>query len=972
MPLNSSPLSSRFITSACLLCAALFFSCQPRARQQHAISRFSAEQWVNDTLARLTLREQLAQMFVYYLDANFKPEHDAEWRKVQALVAEHHIGGLHLWNGEPYATAFITNHLQALSNVPLFFTADLENGMTRFRGTRFPPNMALAATGDTSFVYEMSLHTAREACALGLNLNLTPVADVNNNPENPIINTRSFGEAPERVAELVAAHIRGTHAGGMLATAKHFPGHGDTKQDTHIELAYIASDSARLAQVELAPFQRAIASGVDAIMIAHLNVPSTGMNPYTPATMSPEIITKLLREQLKFEGLVITDAMNMWAINRNYTPAFATAAAIQAGADLILAQDNIPEMIAALEQRVLAGEISRERIEQSVRRILSAKAKLDLHRHRVVNLDSLARTVLNHTAITSAENSARAAVTLLQNDNDVLPLQNITDKQVVLINVWDAPQIAGATPFMNELERFFPGFKSFHLHAETSQAEFERILSAAKAAKLQILPTYTRIASWKGETGLPQALAPRLETLLDLSAPAVVVSLGNPYIYPQVQNCAAYLVAYDDSPLMSLAAARALVGLEKISGRLPITIPGYFERGAGMAVEALLNPPKETVRTLAPTLRYGFAHEAGFETARLDSVRELMQQAVRDSVFPGAVLLVGRNATIALHEAFGKLGYGEFDRPMPVNAVFDMASVTKVIATTTACMLLYERGRLALDAPVQSYLPNFTGKDKEKITVRHLLTHTSGLIAFRRYFLDYHTPEEILDVILKEELTYPTGTQTIYSDLGVILLGKIVELVSGKSLDAFCRDEIFTPLRMPETFYRPDSALLARIAPTEFDTLTLGRKGRIVHGTVHDENAYTLGGVSAHAGLFSTARDAGMFMQMLLNGGSYGELKLLTPETIALFTRKQEIVAGSSRALGWDTADGKNSAGRLMSANAFGHTGFTGTSVWADPETRLFVVLLSNRVHPTRENRRILAFRAKLHEMIARALLPQE
>lgn len=954
-----------------MLCLMLIFGCHTGALQEHTPRAIASAPWIEQTLATMTLREKLAQMFIYYLDTNFKPEHEAEWRKVQALVREHHIGGLHLWNGEPYATAFMTNRLQSMSKVPLFFTADLENGVTRFRGTRFPPNMAIAATQDTNIAFAMALHTAREARALGLNFNLVPVADVNNNPENPIINTRSFGEDAQTVARFVAAYIRGCQSGGMLSTAKHFPGHGDTKQDTHIELAYIASDSARLADVELAPFRRAIAAGADAIMIAHINVPSTNMNPYSPATMAPEIVTTLLRERLNFDGLVITDAMNMWAINRNYTPAFATAAAIQAGADIILAQDHIPEMISALETRVHAGEISSARIEASVRRILRAKAKLNLPQQRSVPLDSLARKVSSLAASTLAEDAARRALTLLQDENDLLPLRNFTNgENVVLINVWDSPQSNAATPFMTQLQNYFSGFTVFNLHAETSPAEFNKILQAAKSAKLQIIPVYTRIASWKGETGLPRALQPRLDALLDRTAPAIVVSLGNPYIYPQVQKCAVYLVAYDDSPLLSSAAARALVGLEKISGKLPITIPNYFKRCDGLMREVLTPAPQAPSKKTAPTLRYGFVQEAGFEPARLDSVRLLMQQAVRDSVFPGAVLLLGRNATIALHEAFGHLGYGEFARPMPLNAIFDMASVTKVIATTTASMLLYERGQLALDAPVQSYLPNFIGKDKEKITVRHLLTHTSGLIAFRRYFLDYHTPDEILNVILKEELTYPTGTQTIYSDLGVILLGKIIELVSGKSLEAFCRDEIFVPLRMHETFYQPDSSLLPRVAPTELDTLTLGRKGRIVHGTVHDENAYTLGGVSAHAGLFSTARDVGMFLQMLLNGGSYGELQLLRPETIAQFIKRQEVVTGSSRALGWDTADGKNSAGTLMSTEAFGHTGFTGTSVWSDPQTQLFVVLLSNRVHPTRENRRIIPFRAKLHDAIVRALQP--
>ncbi len=955
------------ITSVALL--SLFSGCNKSLVQHTPKPLLSSEQWREETLARMTLREKLGQMFIYYLDTNFKPEHDEEWQKAQALVCEQGIGGLHLWNGEPYATAFMTDHLQSLSTIPLFFSADLENGVTRFRGTRFPSNMALAATGDAEFAYQMGLHTAREARALGLNLNFAPVADVNNNPENPIINTRSFGEAPNTVAEFVAAFIRGSHEGGMLCTAKHFPGHGDTKQDTHIELAQIPVDSARLEEIELAPFRRAIAEGVDAIMIAHLNIPSLNMNPYAPATMSPEIITKLLREHLKFEGVVITDAMNMWAVSQNYSPAFATVAAIKAGADIILAQEKIPEMIAELEQRAQAGEIAMARIDQSVRRILNAKAKFALHQNRSANLDSLRFKVSSKPAIAAAENAAQRAITLLQNGGELLPLRGDSlGEQSVFVNVWDAPQATTATPFMHELQRFLPHTKAFHLHPETSKEEFEKILQAVKPAKLQLLPIYTRLASWKGTIGLPKALRARVEALLNLSTPGAVISFGNPYIYPQVQKAAAYLVAYDDGQSVQRAAARAVLGLEKISGRLPISISGYFERGEGLTLEALRTPPAEVRRFGAPILRYGFPNEAGMSVAGLDSVRLLMQQAVHDSVFPGAVLLIGRNATIAMHEAFGNLGYGEFERAMPLDAIFDLASVTKVVATTTACMLLSERGLLDLDAPAQSYLPNFTGKDKEKITLRHLLTHSSGLIAFRRYFLDYHNPDDILNVILKEELTYPTATQTVYSDLGVILFGKIIELVSGKSLEEFCRAEIFAPLRMNETLYNPPEALRSRIAPTEIDSVTFGRAGKIAHGVVHDENAYMLGGVSAHAGLFSTARDLATFEQMLLNNGSYGETKLLAPQTVAQFTKRQGVVIGSSRALGWDTADGKNSAGTLMSTEAFGHTGFTGASVWADPKTKLFVILLSNRVHPTRENRRILPFRAKLHEAIARAI----
>ncbi len=927
-----------------------------------------SKKWVEQTLRRMSLREKLGQLFFYYLDTDFKPEGDPELQAIVRLVTQHQVGGLHLWRGEPYATAHLTNRLQALSKLPLLFTADLENGMARFRGTEFPTNMAIAATGNVDMAYEVGRHTAIEARALGIGLTFAPVVDINSNPENPIINVRAFGEEPETVARFAEAFLRGCRQEGLLTTAKHFPGHGDTRQDSHIELALIEADSARLEQLELVPFRRAIAAGVDFIMTAHVNVRGLNMNPYTPATLSPEILTRLLRERLQFDGVIITDAMHMWAITRSYTEAFATAAALNAGVDVILAQENIPELIADLERRVRAGEIAEARIEQSVRRILLAKTKIGLHQQRRVEPAAVARLLQRPEALQAAEQAAAHSLTLLRNEGGVLPLA--AGMRVVVVNLWDEPRGFNRTPFLRELERFVQPAAVVSLHPNSTAREVERARAAVRAAQIQVLPVYAAIGSWKGHIGLPQVMQPMVDSLLATGVPAAVISMGNPYVYPQVQHAAAYLVAYDDENRMSQAAARAVAGATAIAGRLPITIPGFFARGAGLTLAARGTKPLDESAARAPTLRLAFPEEAGMSKAGLDSVRALMQQAVRDSVFPGAVLLVARHGKIALHEAFGTLGYGAFNRPTPLHALYDIASLTKVVGLTTACMLLYERGRLKLDEKVQTYLPEFTGKDKDKVTVRHLLTHCSGLVAFRLYYRDYQTPDAIVNTILREEFEYPTGSKTVYSDLGAILLGKIVERLAGKPLDVFCREEIFAPLNMTDTFYNPPAALLPRIAPTEFDTWTEGRKGDFAHGIVHDENAWRLGGVSGHAGLFSSSRDLGVFLQMLLNGGSFGEAKLLQPETIALFTSRQEVVPGSSRALGWDTADGENSAGTLMSRKAYGHTGFTGTSLWADPERGLIVVLLSNRVHPTRENRRILPFRAKLHDAVVRALTP--
>jgi beta-glucosidase-like glycosyl hydrolase/CubicO group peptidase (beta-lactamase class C family) len=949
-----------------ILFCCLFLGCNTatQKRMNAPTTSQSSEKWVEKTLAQMTLREKLGQMFVYHLDANFKTNDDPAWQKIEVLVKTHHIGGIHLWRGEPYATAHMANRLQKLAKIPLLFTADLERGAARFGGTDFPPNMAIGATGDPQMAYQMGWHTAREARSLGIHLTFAPVADVNNNPLNPIINVRSFGEEPEMVARFTEAFIRGCHDGGLLTTAKHFPGHGDTAEDSHIELAYVPADSTRLEQVELVPFRRAIAGGVDFVMTAHLNVRGVSMNPYDAATISPEIMTGLLRQRLNFDGVLITDSMRMWAMTHNYTDAFATVQAVKAGVDVILVQENVPEMIAELEKRVRSGEIPLTQIDLSVRRILRSKAKIGLQQERLVNLDSLATHLATPSAQKAAENAAAQAITILKNDRAILPLSPADTGRVVVIECWDESHSRVASPFVRELARYLTNWENYVLTPDSDRNQFAEILQRVRIARLQVWPTYTLFRAWKGHIGLPERLQPFADSLFATGVPTVVVSFGNPYIYPQVQNAAAYLATFGGNNVLEAAAARALVGAAGITGRLPISIPGYFERGAGIKLAAKGTPLLAPIAVADLRLRTGFPEEAKMSAAKLDSVRMVMQDAVRDSVFPGAVLLVARNGLIVMDEAFGKMGYKEFNRPMPLDAIFDLASVTKCVATTTACMLLYEHGLLDLGAPVQKYLPEFVGANKEKITIRHLLTHSSGLTAYRRYFLDHNMPGEIIKTILKEPLENPPGTKTVYSDLGVILLGKIVETLSGQPLDVFCREQIFTPLKMSETSYNPPQQLLSRIVPTEFDSW----RGRMVHGQVHDENAFALGGVSGHAGLFSTARDLAIFLNMLLNGGAYEGGRLLKPETIAVFTARQNIVAGSSRVLGWDTADGKNSAGHLMSQRAFGHTGFTGTSVWTDPAKNMFVILLSNRVHPTRNNQKLLSFRARLHDTVMKAV----
>lgn len=955
--------SGRAKSLLAILAAAILLSGCVRKDNVRNESSLKGEN-VEAILSSLSLRQKIGQMFVYHVNADFQSRENPHWQKVVELVRDDHIGGLHLWRGDPYATAYLTNHLQSVAKVPLLFTADLEHGVRRFGGTDFPPNMALAAGGDDQAAYHMGLITGSEGRALGIHLNFAPVVDVNNNPANPIINVRSFGEDPQVVSRFATAFIRGCRDAGMLTTAKHFPGHGNTAEDSHIELASVQSDSATLENVELAPFRAAIGAGVDAIMTAHINVHGVPMNPYAPATISPEIMTTLLRKGLGFNGLLVTDAMTMWAMSRNFTDIYATVQAIKAGVDVILVQENIPQMIAELEKRVRSGEIAMRRIDASVRRILEAKQRAGLFSNPFVNLDSLSSRLMTSSAGRLSADMAQKAMSVFTNQNDLLPLRPDTSR-IVVVQLFDEAQTMETTPFSDELRRFFPNAGIFSVTPATHDDEFSEVLRAAQAGGVLILPTYTAVRAWKGHLGVPDELHGHLAKLFAIGAPVIAVSFGNPYVYPQFASAQAYLAAFGSTENLERAAARAIAGAAPIAGRSPISLPGYFSRGEGLQIASRSTRMTASEQQTNRRLRYGFPEECGLSSVVLDSVSLMLRQAVADSVFPGAVLLIARRGIIAFHENFGNLGYGNFARAVPLDAIYDLASVTKVIAATSACMLLFERGMLDLDAPVQKYLPDFAGAKKELVTVRHLLTHCAGLVPFRLYFKEKNNAAEILATILNEPLEYPTGSKTSYSDLDFILLGKIVEKLSGLRLDAFCTEHIFRPLRMSDTFYLPDSSVLSRVAPTEFDAW----RGRLVHGQVHDENAHALGGVSGHAGLFASARDVATFLQMLLNGGEYGGVRLLNPETIAEFIRRQNLVDGSSRALGWDTADGQNSAGHLMSQRAFGHTGYTGTSVWVDPEKEMLVILLSNRVHPTRANTKILKFRAIVHDAIMRALM---
>src|ERR1700720_4245023 len=860
---------------------------------------------------------------------------------------------------QAYPTAVLTNQLQAKSKVPLLVGADFERGtaMRLDEGTSFPTAMALAAGGNPKDAYVMGKITALEARAVGVHWIYAPDADVNNNPGNPIINTRSFGEDPARVGEFVSAFVRGVQENGGLATAKHFPGHGDTAADSHIDLPVIRADRARLDQLELVPFRAAISMHVDSIMTGHLNVPALEPDPNTPATLSHSILTDLLRNQLGYQGLIVTDAMDMGGITVRYAPGEAAVRAVVAGADALLMPPVPDAAFEALQAAVKSGRISKERLDASVRRILQAKARLGLNKNKLVDVNAINQKFGSAVWQSEAQDISDRGVTLLRDTAHRLPLDGTKSGRALLLAFYADPEPYPGEDLERELKSRFDSVTT--LRADTRFINADTLkLPPPDTYDVALLALFVRVSDRKGNVDVPAEQAALAEHLYTSGKPVITLGFGSPYLIERFPQAQTWLAAFGISDVAQISVARALFGQISAHGRLPVTVPGV-DLKAGFGMELPANP-----MTVQPMDVRG--------EALLQPAYSVLEAAVADKASPGATLAVGYKGKVAIH-AFGNLSYEANAPAVDARTMYDIASLTKVVVTTTLVAKLAEGdfpAPLDLDAKVERYLPEWTtganGQDLEwrhKVTVRHLLTHTSGLPPFKEYWRTSKSKQETLTRIFAESLDYEPGTKEVYSDLGIILTAEIIERLTGRPLDDLAKTYIFSPLGMKDTTFRPAKNLWPWIAPTEFDR---NLRNRLVQGEVHDENAFTMGGVSGHAGVFSTARDLAAFCQMLLNGGVYAHRRILKRATITQFTTPQPLSNGT-RTLGWAVPTEGSSSGHYFSTHSFGHTGFTGTSIWIDPDRQLFVVLLTNRVHPTRENQKIAQVRPALHDAVMQA-----
>ena len=928
-----------------------------------------AAKWADATLQKMSVDEKIGQLLFTTYHGELTPTDSTTYAKIVHDVVDLHCGGfinvthitpMGIEKSQAYATAVLNNQLQSKAKLPLLIGADFERGtgMRLDDGTSFPTAMALAAAGTPADAYTMGKITALEARAVGIQWIYAPVSDVNNNPGNPIINTRSFGEDPHKVAEFVSQFVRGVEENGGLATAKHFPGHGDTAADSHIDLPVIPANRERLESLELVPFRAAIAAGTGSIMTGHLAVPALEPDINTPATLSHNILTGVLRDELHFQGLVVTDAMDMGGITVRYAPGEAAVRAVLAGADALLMPPVPDAAFEGLQNAVRSGRISIERLDASVRRILEAKAMLGIDKTRIVDINAINQKLGSVAWQSEAQNISDRGITLLRDTPHALPIDGTKPNRALLLAFYADPEPYPGEDLERELKSRFDSVTT--LRADTRFINAGTLkLPDPSTYDTAILALFVRVSDRKGNVDVPAEQAAVADQIYKTGKPVITLGFGSPYLIERFPQAQTWLAAFGISDVAQISAARAMFGEIPVRGELPVTIPGV-EMKAGFGLDVPANP-----MTLEKTDVRG--------EALLRPAYTVIENAIADKAFPGATIAVGYKDKVAIH-AFGNLSYDANSPAVDVRTMYDIASLTKVVVTTTLVAKLAEGDfpvPIDLDAKVERYLPEFAAdpnaKDIEwrhRVTVRHLMTHTSGLPPFKEYWRTSTSKQETLRRIFIEPLEYEPGTKEVYSDLGIILTAEIIERLTGRPLDELAKTYIFNPLGMKDSMYRPPKTLWSWIAPTEIDN---NLRHRLVQGEVHDENAYSIGGVSGHAGVFSTSPDLAAFCQMLLNGGVYAHNRILKRATIAEFTTPQQLSNGT-RTLGWAVPTEGGSSGHYFSKHAFGHTGFTGTSIWIDPDRQVFVVFLTNRVNPTRENMKIAKVRIAVHDAVMQGL----
>lgn len=944
----------------------------------------NGQQWVDSVYQAMDWERRIGQLFMARAHSDLGEEHI---EGVKKAITENHVGGLCFFQGTPIKQAKLTNQYQSIAQLPLMIAVDAEWGIgMRFLddAINYPKQLTLGAMQDNARIYQMGRDIGRQMKALGMHVNFAPVADVNNNPMNPVIHYRSFGENRYNVAAKCYQYMKGLQDVGIMACAKHFPGHGDTDVDSHYDLPIIRHSMDRLDSIELYPFRVLIDQGVQSMMVAHLSIPALDTAKNVASTLSKNTVTDLLIERLGFEGLIFTDALEMKGVTKHYGPGEVALRAFQAGNDVLVLPDDLDDAYDRMKLALDNGEITEDAIEQRVKKILLAKYDLGLSNLKPIDMSNIIGVAKNNRTVALKQELFEDALTVVANERNLIPLAGISQQKFATFSIGSKTK----TDFQKRLDQYLTAqhFQVTHDNFGRSIKKIEKELSEYDVIVIGIHDMSSRASK---DFGLSQEEIAWLDNFAQKKS-LITVVFGSPYSLKFFEQHEHLIQAYEDDPMMQDAAAQGIMGVFSMNGKLPVTASEKFKYFDGLTTHGLKR------------LGYSVPERVGMSSDTLAQIETLVAEMIEKKAIPGCQILVVKEGKIVYDEAFGHHTYDK-KKTVKKDDIYDVASVTKIAATTLSVMRLVDEDRLDVRHTLGHYLPKMEKTNKARLRMDMVLSHQSGLKSWIPFYKEtmvgkrYPRPsakiyrkekvdeftvqitdqmfmsEDYVSVVwdqLEESEVRPQGRYR-YSDLGFYILADLIKEQTGQGLDEYANQIFYQYLGLKRTGFNPCNWYpVEQIVPTEEDRYFRMQR---IQGHVHDMGCAMLGGVSGHAGLFSNAQDMAVIMHMLMNHGYYGGHRYLSHEVVDQFTHRMD--GSSRRALGFDmkdkNPDRKSYTSPLASNQTYGHTGFTGIGVWNDPVHELTYIFFSNRTYPNSRNNLLNKeeYREQIHSIIYQSFL---
>ena len=985
-------MNKKDLTILCSLSIALIFIMSAAVWEKPEPFKIpGAEAWADSVFSTMSEEQALGQLFMVAAYSN-KPQSHTE--EIEQLIKNNGIGGVIFFQGGPVRQAQLTNRYQELTRVPLFVAMDAEWGLgMRLDSTmNFPKQMTLGSIQNNASIYKMGVEIGIQCKRLGVHINFAPVVDINSNANNPVIGVRSFGEDKFNVSSKAVAYMKGMQSVRIMANAKHFPGHGETDIDSHLALPSINKSIKDLNETELYPFKQLIDSGVTSVMVAHIHIPSLDNATNKPATLSKPIVTDLLKNELGFKGLLFTDALNMKGVSSQFKPGEVDLRALLAGNDVLLYSENVPLAIKKISKAINDKDISKEDVQGRIKKILMAKYWAGLNQFKKVDIENLYQDLNNPSAKALLNNLYQQSMIVVKNTNNAIPIKypDTTSFASVCISFSGTDNL-----FQNTLSSY-AAFDHYSIDKSTSDTSIYQLIEKLKKYETVVVGIH-QINSYNTKTyGISTSTKTFVERLTKQHPRVLVTVFGIPYSLKYFSSAANLICANEDNVYTQKLVPQLLFGTIHSTGKLPVTATSDFKLNTG------INITSNTQR-----LRYDYPENVRMDSKTLVRIDSIVLLAIKEGAMPGCQILVAKSGAIIYNKSFG---YYTYDKKNPVTqtTLYDIASISKVAGTLQAIMFLQERDLIKTNYKISIYLPDLIGTNKEDLLISDILTHQAGLQPYLPHWrktIDsagfstqyYRTiksdsfpnmvsqdlysiagMEDSLWKWTKESALMPHLKQRkkilpynyVYSDLGFYIMKRLAEKLLDQPMEDFLKQNFYDPMCLQNFYYNPlqQNVSIDRITPTEQDKYF---RKNLVRGTVHDPGAALLGGVGGHAGIFSNATDLATVMQMNLQLGYYGDYRFLLPETIKTFSRTQS--SKNRRGLGWDKpqASSGGPCSYLVSSATFGHTGFTGTAAWIDPEQDLVYIFLSNRIYPDANNNRLLkdGIRTQIQTVIYKSIL---